>query len=178
MSVVLPELLQAEYRRMKRIARVLVLLLMAFPVYAYGPLLWKDGSYGGRWDFAADMEARPAQCMGAAYILQLCEVSFADRANNRFVKLDYVVMGADWSQVVPDIVRSSSGHFTTSIAISGHGLLTRAIAFMFLMMIAYVIERIFLVITFRSLVRKAAIMAPGPRIREATLLSRDRRDRA
>jgi hypothetical protein len=78
--------------------------------------------------------------------------------------------------VVPDIVRSSSGHFTSSIAISGQGLLTRASAFMFLMMIAYAFERLFLMITFRSLVRKAVIMAPAPRIREATLLSRDRRD--
>ena len=176
MTVNLPEVLQAEYRRMKRIARVLVILLMAFPVYAYGPLLWKDGSYSGRWDFAADVEARPAQCRGAAYVLQLCEVSFADRVNNRLVKLDYVVMGADWNQVVPDIVRSSSGHFTSSIAITGSGLLTRASAFMFLMMFAYALERLFLVITFRSLVRKAAIMIPTPRVREATLLSRDRRD--
>lgn len=177
MSVVLPEPLQAEYRRMKRIARVLVLILMAFPVYAYGPLLWKDGSYSGRWDFAADVEPKPAQCRGIAYILQLCEVSFADRGSNRLVKLDYVVLGADWNQVVPDIVRSSSGHFTSSIAISGQGLLTRASAFMLLMMIAYALERLFLVITFRSLMRKAIIMAPAPRIREATLLSRDRRDR-
>lgn len=176
MTVILPEVLEAEYRRMKRLARTIVILLMAFPLYFYGPLLWRDGSYNGRWDFAADVEARPAHCRGQAYILQLCEVSFADRMNNRMVKLDYVVIGTDWNEVVPDIVRSSTGHFTSSIAVTGPGLLTRASAFMFLMMIAYVLEKLFLMYTMKSLMRKAVAMSPQVRVREATLLSRDRRD--
>ena len=176
MTVILPEALESEYRRMKRFARILVILLMAFPIYCYGPLLWRDGSYNGRWDFAPEVEARPAHCKGAAYILQLCEVSFADRLNNRMVKLDYVVVGTDWNDIVPDIVRSSTGHFTSSIAVTGPGLLTRASAFMFMMMIAYVLEKLFLKYTFNALVRKAVAMTPQPRVREATLLSRDRRD--
>lgn len=176
MTVVLPEVLQAEYRRMKRFARTVVIVLMALPIYWYGPLLWKDGSYNGRWDFAADVESRPAQCKGPAYVLQLCEVSFADRLNNRMVKLEYVVVGTDWNEVVPDIVRSSTGHFTSSIAVTGPGLLTRASAFMFLMMVAYLLEKLFLKFTLESLKQKAIALAPPPRVREATLLSRDRRD--
>ena len=165
---------------MKRFYRALIILLMAFPLYIYGPLLWKDGSYGGRWDLAADVGASAAHCKGAAYVLQLCEINFPDRQNNRVVSLNYVVVGADWNNAVTDIVRSSTGHFTSMIAITGPALVTRASAFMFLMMIAFVFERFLLFVTLKALVGRAtdAMPKPAPRIREATLLSRDRRDHA
>ena len=178
MAVILSETLQAEFRRMKTIYRILVLALMALPVIDYGPLLWKDGSYAGRWDFVADVEARPAQCRGAAFILQLCEISFPDRQNNRVVRLDYMVVGTDWNDLLTDIVRSSTGHFTGMNDINGPALFARAGAFMVLMMIAFMFERFLLFVTLKALHRRAAAAAPLPaaRVREATLLSRDRRD--
>ena len=163
---------------MKRFYRALIIVLMAFPLYVYGPLMWKDGSYGGRWDFAADVQASPAHCRGAAYVVQLCEISFPDREKNQVVSLNYVVVGADWNNAVTSIVRSSSGHFTSMIAITGPAIATRASAFMLLMMIAFVFERFLLFVTLKALFSRAAEVQPlyTPRIREATLLSRDRRD--
>ncbi len=164
---------------MRRFYRILIIVLLAFPVFNYGPLLWKDGSYAGRWDFVADMEARPTQCWGPAFILQICEISFPDRTNNRMVKLNYVIVGADWHDCVTDIVRSSTGHITSMITITGSAIHTRTGAFIALIMVAFLLERFLLFATHRALLRRAAAAAPSPgaRVREATLLSRDRRDR-
>ncbi len=168
---------------MQRLCRALIIVLMAFPLYIYGPLLWKDGAYGGRWDFAVDVKASAAHCRGAAYILQHCEISFPDTRTNRVVSLNYVVVGADWNGAVTDIVRSSSGHISSTIAITRPALVTRASAFILLMMIAFVLERFLLFVTRKSGALKTLFPQPAsvgpshtPRVREATLLSRDRRD--
>jgi len=178
MAEALSETLHAEYQRMRRIYRILMIVLMTFPVYTYGPLLWKDGSYAGRWDFVADVEPRLAQCRSVGFILQLCELNFPDRQNNRMVRLEYLLVGTDWNDCITDIVRSSTGHFTGMMAINGPALFNRAGAFLVLIMIAFVCERLLLFVTHRALVRKAAAGSrlPAARVRETTLLSRDRRD--
>ena len=64
------EIIELEYRWMKRFARLVVFGIMAFPLVQFGPTLWQDGSYSGRWIFAAIMEPQPIECKGVAYILQ------------------------------------------------------------------------------------------------------------
>ena len=109
------EVIEYEYRWMKRFARILLLSLMAFPVFQYGPLLWKDASYEGRWLYAAAMEPQPIECSGYPSLIQLCELRFAERTEKKVMKLNYMVFGVNWTNVLPDIIRSSSGHYSGSV---------------------------------------------------------------
>jgi hypothetical protein len=177
MSSWLPEVLDVEYRRMRKIARLVLVAMMAIPVYFYGPQLWRDGSYGGRWIFAGEVDVRPVECSGAIFFLQFCDVKFTDRSNNRAVTLDYAVVGTDWNQMVPDIVRTSAGHYSSAIAVTGPGLFARGFAFGVLAAFAFLVEWLLMRIAFKALLRKATAMEPASRVREAVLLSRDRRDR-
>ena len=176
MSSVLPEVMDVEYRRMKRFIRLVLIVTLSVPVYFYGPLIWKDGSYAGRWVFAADISERPVECRGAAYFLQLCEVRFVDRLNNRFVKLDYLIIGTDWSEAATDIVRSSEGHLTGAIGVTAHAILMRIGALFSLVMLGFIVEWIVRRIKYLSLQNRLMGQTIGARRREAVMLSRDRRD--
>lgn len=176
MTSVLPELLDVEYRRMKRICRVILLLAMAVPIYFYGPLIWKDGSYSGRWVFAADIGERPVECRGSALIFQMCEVRFVDRVNKRTVRLDYFIVTTDWSEATTDIVRSSDGHLTAAIGVTANAILMRISALFCLAVLAFIIESVLKRIKVHSLQRRLAPQTDATRRRDAVLLSRDRRD--
>jgi len=174
------EVIELEYRWMKRFARVLLLACMAFPLLLYGPLLWKDGSYDDRWLFAAAMQPQPLECRGYPYILQLCELKFSERIDLRTGNLNYInymVFGTDWTNARPDIIRSSTGHYSSTIATNGPGLLARTGALLFLLIVGLFIERITLMFLWRTMVAGLPVAAPPPpRTNETVILSRDRRD--
>ena len=172
------EVIEYEYRWMKRFARILLLSLMAFPVFQYGPLLWKDASYEGRWLYAAAMEPQPIECSGYPSLIQLCELRFAERTEKKVMKLNYMVFGVNWTNVLPDIIRSSSGHYSSTIATNGPGLLVRSGALLALFIFGLCIEKIALMIIWRSMAAQLPVVAPPvARSKETVILSRDQRDR-
>ena len=175
------EVIELEYRWMKRFARILLLAVMAFPVFQYGPLLWKDGSYDGRWLFAANMEPQPIECSGYPFVIQWCDLKFAERTektDKKVMKINYLVFGANWISAIPDIIRSSDGHYSSTIATNGPGLLARTGALLALFIFGLCIEKIALLILWRSMVARVPVVAPPPqRSRETVILSRDQRDR-
>ena len=172
------EVIELEYRWMKRFARILLLSLMAFPIFQYGPLLWRDGSYDGRWLYAATMEPQPIECSGYSLLIQLCELKFAERTEKKVMKLNYMTFATDWTNALPDIIRSSSGHYSSTIAINGPGLLTRTSALIALYIFGLCIEKIALLFIWRSMVARVPVIAPPPpRSKETVILSRDQRDR-
>ena len=170
----LPEIFDQEYRRLKRITRAVLLLVMAYPIYVYGPMIWKDGSYAGRWIFAADIPQGHIECSGVPYFLQSCEVKFL--AANRPVKFDYLVAGTSWSEGMTDIVRSAEGRVTAAVGVTGPGLLSRVGALFALLMFCFLIERIIWGVKFHSLRSKVFGFVPTTNKRESVMLSRDRRD--
>ena len=171
------EVIELEYRWMKRFARILLLVVIAFPLFQYGPLLWKDGSYGGRWNFAANMEPQPIECKAFIYFLQSCELKFAERTEGRSMTIHYLLIGGDWSNAVPDIIRSSNGHYSSTIATSMPGLLSRAGALFSLALIGFCIEKLVLALIWRSMVSQLPVVATtAQRSSETVSLSRDRRD--
>ena len=172
----LPEFLDIEYRRLRRIVRVLLMIALAFPTFAYGPLIWKDGTYDARWVFAADIPTRPVECRGIPFFLLACEVKFAERSKNTILKLDYLVVGVDWCDLTTDIVRSTDNRLTAAIGVTGSGLLTRISALGFLFVLGLSIERMLLRIKFRSLQDRVFNLTASPRNKDAYMLSRDRRD--
>lgn len=171
------EVIELEYRWMKRLARLLLLGLMAFPLFQHGPLLWKDGTFNGRWNFAANMEPLPIECRGVPYILQSCDVKFVDRDGGRAISLDYLVFGADWNNALPDIVRSTIGHYSSTIAVSGPGLLARGGALLAMFLLGLCIEKLVMLKVWRFMVARVPVIAPPPpRSNETVILSRDQRD--
>jgi hypothetical protein len=172
-----PHVLELEFRRLKRSARMVVLAVMALPLFYYGPLLWTDGSYNGRWDFVTDVSVRPAVCKGVPGILQACEVNYVDRLTRRSGKLEYLVANVDWNNVMPDIVRNSNGHHSSSMAVTTKGLLERLGALLILLFALIFAEKFFLMIVWKS---KGGRQAPPGALsklsKETVLLSRDRRD--
>jgi hypothetical protein len=176
MASVLPEFLDVEFRRSKRLARLVLLLVLMVPMYRYAPLIWKDGSYDGRWVFAADIEERPLECKGIPYFLQSCTVRVADRLGNRFVTLNYLVVATDWSDSATDIVRSSQGHLTGAIGVTGPGLLTRFSALFCVCLLGFAVEWILKRMKYLSLQNRITGEGATPRRRDAVMLSRDRRD--
>ncbi len=177
MTSVLPEFLETEYRLTKTITRLALILAMAFPIYLYAPLIWKDGSYTGRWVFASDIERQQVECKTIAYVLFACEVKFVNRTNGRQVKLDYLVTDMDWNGMVTDIVRSTDGHLTGSVGVTKPGLFARIGAFGYLLVVGLAIEHLIRRIKFISLQRRIQAKAPATRNTDAVMLSRDRRDR-
>ncbi len=171
------EVIELEYRWMKRFARLLLLAVMALPLFQFGPVLWKDGSYSERWNVMVNMEAQPVDCRGVAYVLQQCEVKFVDRNDGRTLMLDYLVFGANWGGALPDLLRTSTGHFSSSIAVSGPGLMARAGALLVLFLAGLCIEKLALALIWRLMLAKVPVAAPAPtRSDETVILSRDRRD--
>ena len=174
------EVIELEYRWMKRFARMMLLACMSFPLFLHGPLLWKDGSYDGRWLFAATMEPQPIECRGFSYFLQFCELKFSEKNDLRAMKfnsINYMVFGADWTNALPDIIRSSTGHYSSTIATNGPGLLARTGALFFLFIVGLCIEKITLMMLWRTMVARVPVEAPPPvRTTETVILSRDRRD--
>ena len=171
------ENIELEYRWMKRFARLVVFAMMAFPLFNFGPSLWQDGSYSGRWTFAANMEPQPIECKGVAYILQSCELKFSQKDNGRAMTLEYLVFGTDWSGVVPDIIRPLNGAYSSTIAVSGPGLLVRAAAIFALFIMLLCVEKIGLLMIWRFMVdRLPEAHQPVTRSTETVSLSRDRRD--
>lgn len=172
------EVIELEYRWMKRFARILLLSLMAFPLFLYGPLLWRDGSYDGRWLYAATMEPQPIECSGYSLLIQLCEFKFADRVDKKPMKINYMIFGADWANAVPDVIRSSNGHYSSTIATNGPGLLARTGALLALFIFGLCIEKIALLMIWRSMAAHLPVVAPPVvRSKETVILSRDQRDR-
>ena len=172
-----PHVFEVEFRRVKRSARVCLLALMALPLFFYGPLLWNDGSYAGRWEFAPDMAARPATCVGLPPIIQHCAVTFGDSKNSGLMKQHYLVFALDWNQATPDIVRNSAGQFSNSIAASANGLMSRIGALFMLILLGFLIERLFLAFYWRGLLnRPSLVVSPTEQSKETVMLSRDRRD--
>ena len=171
------EVIEWEYRWMKRFGRMVVFAIMLFPLLQFGPLLWKDGSYSGRWNFAANMEPQPIDCKGVAYILQTCELKFSEKNDGRTMVIEYLLFGTDWSGVVPDIIRASNGTYSSSVAVSGPGLLARAGAILALFIMLLLIEKIGLLMIWRAMVDQLPT-PPPPVVRstETVSLSRDRRD--
>ncbi len=171
------EIIEWEYRWMKRFARLVVFAIMAYPLVHFGPCLWQDGSYSGRWIFAANMEPQPIECRGVAYILQSCELKFSQKDNGRTMTLEYLVFGTDWNGVVPDIIRPLTGAYSSTVAVSGPGLLARAGGIFALFIMLLVVEKIGLVMIWRVMIDKLP-EAPQPMTRstETVSLSRDRRD--
>ena len=174
------EVIELEYRWMKRFARVLLLALVAIPVFQFGPLLWKDGSYADRWLFAANMEPQPIECRGYPFIIQLCDLKFTDKNDTGVKKINYInymVFGADWTNALPDIIRSSTGHYSSTIATTGPGLIARTGALFALFLVGFCLEKIVLAVLWRLMVSKMTVVAPpSPRSDETVILSRDRRD--
>jgi hypothetical protein len=175
------EIIELEYSWMKRFARILLLSVMAFPTFQYGPLLWKDGSYDGRWNFAANMEPQPIGCQGYPSIIQWCDLKFAERTDKidkKVMKISYMTFGADWNNALPDVIRSSDGHYSSTIATNGPGLLARTGALLALFIVGLCIEKIALLFIWRSMVARVPVVAPPPpRSKETVMLSRDQRDR-
>jgi len=170
------EVIELEYRWMKRFARVLLLAVMAFPIFNHAPLLWKDGSYEGRWAFAATLEPQPLECRGYPYILQFCELKFAEKNGGQTMAISYMLMGANWTGALPDIIRSSTGHYSSTIATSGPGLLQRAGALIGLFIFGVCIEQLVLSVLWRSMIARVPVIVPEVRSTETVMLSRDRRD--
>ena len=171
------EIIELEYRWMKRFARLLLLAAMALPLFQYGPLLWKDGSYAERWNVIVNWETVPIECRGSAYILQQCEVKFIDRNDGRTMMIEYLVFGSNWNGALPDLLRTSTGNYSSSIAVSGPGLLARASALLALFLTGLCIEKLALAAIWRVMLAKVPGVAPPPtRSDETVILSRDRRD--
>ena len=135
------EIIELEYRWMKRFARLLLLAAMALPLFQYGPLLWKDSSYAERWNVIVNWETVPIECRGSAYILQQCEVKFIDRNDGRTMMIEYLVFGSNWNGALPDLLRTSTGNYSSSIAVSGPGLLARASALLALFLTGLTFDR-------------------------------------
>ena len=171
------EIIEWEYRWMKRFARLVVFAIMAYPLVHFGPCLWQDGSYSGRWIFAANMEPQPIECRGVAYILQSCELKFSQKDNGRTMTLEYLVFGTDWAGLVPDIIRPLNGAYSSTVAVSGPGLLARASAIFALFIMLLCVEKIGLLMIWRFMVdRLPEAPQPVTRSTETVILSRDRRD--
>lgn len=177
MVEIAPHVFEVEFRRVKRTARVCLLALIAVPLFYYGPLLWNDGSYAGRWEFAPDLVARPVMCNGVPHIMQHCEVTFGDSKNSGFMKRQYLVFAMDWNRATPDIVRNGVGQFSNSIAVSANGLMSRIGALFVLLLLGLMIERLALAFYWRGVLnRPSLIVAPTEQSKETVMLSRDRRD--
>ncbi len=176
MENVLPEFLDIQYRHTKKMTRLALILAMVFPVYFYGPLIWKDGSYAGRWEFASDVGQRPVECRGLPYLFQACEVKYVERTSKRLVTLDYLVVGVNWKATITDIVRSDDGHVTSAVGVTKPGVFARVGALLCLLVIGLAIESFVRRSKFHALQRKAAALTAGPRNRSSVSLSRDRRD--
>ena len=169
--------LTADPVRLKRSARAFLIAFMMLPIIFYGPLLWKDGSYLGRWEFAAEMEPHPMACSGSAYLFQHCTIQFKDKTNREVSTINYLVSGTNWNNVVPDIVRGVDGQITTSIAVTGAGLAARIGALLILLFLGLCIERLGLYMMWRWIERHGPIFQQHVQVsKELTLLSRDRRD--
>ena len=171
------EIIELEYRWMSRFARLLLLATIALPLFQYGPLLWKDSSYAERWNVIVNTDAVPVECRGPTYILQQCEVKFVDRNDGRTMMIEYLVFGSNWSGAKPDLLRTSTGSYSSSIAVSGPGLVARAGALLALFLAGLCIEKLALAVIWRHMLAKVPVVAPTPsRSDETVILSRDRRD--
>jgi hypothetical protein len=171
------EILAREHRNLKRFARLLLILIMALPLAYWGPLLWKDGSVKGRWEFIADSDVRPADCWGVPYLLQGCQIKFADRPGGRLSNLNYLTTATDWMGVKPDLVRNTEGNYSSSIGVTGEGIVKRSGALALLLAIGFLIEQIILRIHWnRVLSLEPVDDTASPQSNETTILSRDRRD--
>jgi hypothetical protein len=171
------EIVELEYRWMKRFARFIVFGIMTVPLLFFGPSLWKDGSYSGRWIYAANMEPQPIECKGVPFVLQTCELKFSEKNDGRTMMIEYFVFGTDWSGIAPDIIRTLNGPYSSTIAVSGPGLLARAGAMFALFVMLLFVEKIGLLMIWRFMVDQ--LPAPPPpvlRSTETVSLSRDRRD--
>ncbi len=172
-----PHVYEVEFRWAKRMARVVVLIIMAVPVWYYGPLLFKDGSFGGRWEYLVEKEVEPTVCVGVPYLLQICEVKFSDRITRRAGKLEYLLTYSDFNHKAPDIVRGSPGHYSSSGAVTVKGILERLGAFFVILIALLILEKLYLAWYWRALLNRPSLLVPEPeQSREATSLSRDRRD--
>ena len=155
----------------------MLIALMMLPIIGYGPLLWKDGSYSGRWEFAAEMEPHPMACSGSAYLFQFCTIQFKDKTNHDVSTIYYMVSGTNWNNVVPDIVRGVDGQITTSIAVTRPGLAARIGALLILLILGLCVEKLGLYMMWRWIDRHGAIFQQRLQAsKELTLLSRDQRD--
>ena len=91
--------------------------------------------------------------------------------------IEYLVFGTDWNGIVPDIIRDTNGNYSSTVAVSGPGLLARAAAIFALFIMLLCIEKICLSMIWRFMVdRLPATTQPVTRSTETVILSRDRRD--
>ena len=170
------EAMEAKYKSIKKIVWTALISLMIVPTYFFGPLFWNDSSATGRWTFAADVEVYPFACRGLVSVFEVCELKFVTQSNYKMVKIYYAVIGTDWSGVTTDVVRSSTGHFTSAIAVTGSGLFARASVFAAMLIVAFGIHWSIMRLTLRALLRKMAKLEPPPTKKKTITLSRDRRD--
>jgi hypothetical protein len=172
-----PPAIAMEYHQVRGAARIVLLLMMAAPMFLFGPLLARDGSFMGRWEFAAGASVEPIECQGVPYVAQYCQLKFINPVSGRAVQLDYLLSGDDWSDRKPDVVRSANGHYTSSIAVTSKGMISRIGAFLGLFLLGFLLEQLFLNMYFQTLRRGEPIAPQAPQqSRETVALSRDRRD--
>ena len=177
MSKDLPPALAEQYRYVKAAAGILLLLLMSLPMLVFGSLLLQDGTYAGRWEFAASAAPEPIECRGVPYVAQYCSLKFTDAVKRRQTQLDYLVSGDDWRNRKPDVVRSSLGHFSSSIAITSKGIIGRFGSLLGLLLLGLVIVQFLLYLYWQFLkIRAPRMWQARQQSKDAVLLSRDRRD--